>query len=196
MLKAAYILFSFRKELKYVLLTFVLILLLPAIAFIVLANSGIQAASDLLTGINPLTKQIQIFTPNGELYKTLDISVAWPTSGTVTQEFGESELPYYLFHTGIDIAGKLGDPITPAIKGEVVHTGKLSWGLGNHVIVDHGDNLTTSYGHMSQILVDKGDIVETGDVIGLQGRTGWSTGVHLHFEVRVFGIPVNPRVVL
>ena len=178
------------------LITFSLLLLLPLIALIVITNTGIQAVSDLLINVDPLSKQIQIFSPSGELYKTLDISIVWPTNGVVTQEFGESELPYYLFHTGIDIAGKLGDPITPAIKGKVIHTGNLSWGLGNHVIIDHGDNLTTSYGHMSKILVSEGDNVDPGDVIGLQGSTGWSTGVHLHFEVRVFGVPVIPRVAL
>ena len=196
MLKAALILFSFRQELKYVIFTFSLLLLLPLMAIVVITNTGIHAVSNLLINVDPLSKQIQIFSPNGELYKELDISIVWPTSGVVTQEFGETELPYYLFHTGIDIAGKLGDSITPAIRGKVIHVGSLSWGLGNHVIIDHGHNLTTGYGHMSKILVSEGDEVDPGDVIGLQGSTGWSTGVHLHFEVRVFGVPVNPRIVL
>ncbi len=196
MLKSAYILFSFRHELFYVLLTFLFVLMLPIIGFIVITNTGIQAVSDILIDVNPQTKEITLFTPTGEVFKKLNISVTWPVAGVISQEFGDTELPYYLYHTGIDIAGRKGDPVTVAFKGKVIHTGTLSWGFGKHIIVDHGDNITTVYAHLDTILVEKDDEVEPGKVIGTEGSTGWSTGPHLHFEVRVFGIPVNPRVFL
>jgi murein DD-endopeptidase MepM/ murein hydrolase activator NlpD len=114
----------------------------------------------------------------------------------VTNEFGETHLPYYLHHSGIDIASKKGDPITPFMPGKVTYAGEIFWGFGKHVIVDHGDNITSVYGHLSKISTKKGDDVKPGDVIGLEGSTGWSTGTHLHFQINVFGIPVNPRVFL
>jgi len=69
----------------------------------------------------------------------------------------------------------------------------LSWGYGNYVVIDNGNNVTSLYAHLSKIVVTKGQNVQPGDVIGLEGQTGWATGPHVHFETRVFGIPVNPR---
>ena len=62
-----------------------------------------------------------------------------------------------------------------------------------YVVIDNGNNVTSLYAHLSKIAVTKGQDVQPGDVIGLEGGTGWATGPHVHFETRVFGIPVNPR---
>jgi len=82
------------------------------------------------------------------------------------------------------------------MDGIVTYAGEIFWGYGKHVIIDHGNNVTTIYAHLNKIYVYKGQKVTTSDVIGGQGKTGWATGVHLHFETRVYGIPVNPRVFL
>lgn len=192
-----YSLWSYKKELFYVSLAFLLTLLLPIIAVIVISNTGIAIVADQLVGINVQTHKIEIHDPtSGKVITTLDAATIWPVKGVVTLEFGEVDLPYQPLHTGIDIAGKISDPITPFMKGKVIHTGELSWGYGKHIIVDHGNNITSLYAHLSKINVKKDDDVSPGDVIGLEGSTGWSTGPHVHFEVRVFGIPVNPRTFL
>ena len=103
------------------------------------------------------------------------------------------------FHTGIDItgAGVHGAPVVAANTGTVVHTKSCpyngySYGYGTYVIVDHGGGITTLYAHLSAISVNVGDIVVMGQQIGKVGNTGWSTGAHLHFEVRVDGEAKNP----
>lgn len=192
-----YSLWSYKKELFYVSLAFLLTLLLPIIAVVVISNTGIAIVADHLVGVNIQTHKVEIHDPtSGKVITTLDAATIWPVKGVVTLEFGEVDLPYQPLHTGIDIAGKTGDPVTPFMKGKVIHTGELSWGYGKHIIIDHGNNITSLYGHLSKINVKKDEEVKPGDVIGLEGSTGWSTGPHVHFEVRVFGIPVNPRTFL
>ena len=66
--------------------------------------------------------------------------------------------------------------------------------VGKYVMVDHGNNITSIYGHMSDVQAIEGQEVSPGDIIGLEGQTGHATGPHVHFEIRVYGIPVNPRV--
>lgn len=197
--KLLLLLYSFRHELKLLLSAFLIVLCVPIIAVVVLTHTGLEIVSDALVQINPLTKAIQLFYPNGQLFKEINLQVNWPVKGVVTQGFGEPEPPFYLFHTGIDIAnpnGKIGDSVTPAMKGKVTYAGEIFWGFGRHIIIDHGDNISTIYGHLDQIYVKAGDEVSPGKVIGTEGSTGWSTGPHLHFQVNVFGIPVNPRVFL
>jgi len=187
---------SFRRELFLICLTFLMVLLLPVIAVITLTNVGIDEVSDALVQYDAKTNKVKLFYPNGELYKEISISVTMPVQGVVTNEFGETHLPYYLFHSGIDIASKKGDPITPFMPGKVIYEGQIFWGFGKHVIVDHGDNITSIYAHLDKINVKKDQEVKPGDVIGLEGSTGWSTGNHLHFQINLFGIPVNPRIFL
>jgi murein DD-endopeptidase MepM/ murein hydrolase activator NlpD len=95
------------------------------------------------------------------------------------------------FHAGLDFAADAGKPITAAGPGMVVVAGDCG-GYGNCVVIDHGTSLATLYGHQSQLLVRVGDTVAEGDVIGLVGSTGISTGPHLHLEVRLRGAPVDP----
>lgn len=192
-------LWSFRRELKYIGFVFLLVLLLPLFSILVITHAGFELISDALVQVDAETRTIQLINPaDGSIIREISPRVAWPVLGVITLEFGESSL-YQPFHTGIDIAnrqGRVGDPITPAMDGRVVTAREISWGYGKHVIIDHGDNITTVYAHLNRINVVVNDEVEIGDVIGTMGNTGWSTGPHLHFEVRVYGIPVNPRVFL
>lgn len=95
-------------------------------------------------------------------------------------------------HTGIDFAGNYGSSITAAEAGNIIFAGWYG-GYGNTVIVDHGKGITTLYGHTSRIVVKEGQNVERGQAIAAVGSTGFSTGPHLHFEVRENGRPVDPR---
>jgi murein DD-endopeptidase MepM/ murein hydrolase activator NlpD len=199
-LQAIAAIWSFKRELKFVLFAFLITLLIPVLAVILVANIGLNIVSDKLVTLNPQTNTIEIHDPRtGNIIKNLKITAVWPVSGVVTLEFGESNFPYQVLHTGIDIANphhQIGDPITPFMEGTVIFSGESPIGLGKHVIIDHGDNITSFYGHMSAIYAVKGQKVKPGDVIGLEGQTGWATGPHLHFQIDVFGIPVNPRVFL
>ncbi len=111
-----------------------------------------------------------------------------PSRGTLTSVFGRR---WGRMHSGIDIANKEGTPIMAADGGVVTFSGwKGNYGL--LVIISHGNNRTTYYGHCNEILVSKGDVVEKGQVIAKMGNTGNATGVHLHFEVRVDDVPQDP----
>jgi len=95
------------------------------------------------------------------------------------------------FHPGLDFGAESRTPIHAAAAGMVVVAGDCG-GYGNCVVIDHGTSLATLYGHQSQVLVKVGDVVTPGQVIGLVGSTGISTGPHLHFEVRLHGAPIDP----
>ena len=201
LLKAIFAIFSMKQELKYVLGVFFGILLLPILAVLVITNTGIPVVSNHLASINAKTHQIEIHDPaTGKVIATINADTIFPVSGVVTLEFGESDLPYQPFHTGIDIANsnrKIGDPVTSFMLGTVTYAGEISWGYGKHIIIDNGNNISSLYAHLDKIFVYKGQEIKTTDqVIGHEGTTGWSTGPHLHFETRVFGIPVNPRTFL
>lgn len=189
-------LWSFKKELKVILLAFFTLLMLPVIAVILLTQVGINIISDKLVEQNPIAQTVEIKDPTtGEVVAEVDKLIVWPTQGVITLEFGQSS-KFQVFHTGLDIANSLDYPVNPAMDGTVIYAGEIFWGYGKHVIIDHGDNLTTIYAHLNHIYVYEGQKVTTGDVIGSQGQTGWATGVHLHFQMNVYGIPVNPRVFL
>lgn len=114
----------------------------------------------------------------------------WPVHGIITQYMS-------WFHPGaIDIAIPLKTPIAAADNGTVIAVEHFTTGYGNHVIIDHGNGLTSLYAHMTQTLAVKGQIVRKGDVVGLSGSTGRSTGPHLHFEVRRDNKGINPLSLL
>jgi len=191
---------SFRRELKLVTLAFVIILSLPVIAVFMLTNAGVDIVSDKLATVNEETNAIEIRDPaTGEVVKELQLATAWPAIGYISLEFAKSS-GFQIFHTGIDIAnakGQVGDPVNPFLPGKVIYAGGIWWGFGKHIIIDHGNNITSVYAHLDKIFVVKGqEIITTKHVIGRMGSTGWSTGPHLHFEIRVYGIPVNPRTFL
>jgi murein DD-endopeptidase MepM/ murein hydrolase activator NlpD len=112
----------------------------------------------------------------------------WPVSGPITSPFG---MRWGSLHPGIDIGAGMGTPIKAAASGRVI-VAAYSGGYGNLVVIDHGNGLATAYAHQSQIAVSVGQQVAQGQVIGYVGSTGFSTGPHLHFEVRVNGSPVDP----
>ena len=120
----------------------------------------------------------------------------WPSVATrITSYYGSRKDPITKkssFHTGIDIAAALGTNIFAANGGKVIVAGWSSKGYGNYVVIDHGGGKSTLYAHMSKILTTKGATVAKGDVIGLCGSTGWSTGPHLHFEILINGNHTNP----
>lgn len=112
----------------------------------------------------------------------------------VTSEFGWRKCPYHgrELHSGLDMAAPTGTPIRTALSGTVTKSCRTS-SYGNYTVIDHGNGMTTAYAHQSERLVAVGDAVEVGQVIGLVGSTGNSTGPHLHLEVRVNGSLINPR---
>jgi murein DD-endopeptidase MepM/ murein hydrolase activator NlpD len=114
--------------------------------------------------------------------------LVWPVNGPITSGFG---MRWGRMHEGIDIAGSSGTPIAAAAAGTVIVAGWVS-GYGNMVVIDHGGGISTGYGHLSSLAVSVGQSVGQGTVVGGMGTTGHSTGVHLHFEVRVNGTAVNP----
>ncbi len=114
--------------------------------------------------------------------------LVWPVSGPITSGFGPR---WGRMHEGIDIAGSSGTPIAAAATGTVISAG-WSGGYGQLVVLDHGNGLSTAYAHLSSISVSAGQTVPQGSAVGGMGTTGSSTGVHLHFEVRVNGAAVNP----
>lgn len=118
----------------------------------------------------------------------------WPTHGVITSLFGMRRSPFsgkMRFHSGVDVGAPAGTPIRAPAKGIVVHAGK-DGGYGNSVEIWHGKGVVTRHAHMSKVLATKGTRVRRGDIIGLVGSTGRSTGPHLHYEVIVGGIPTNP----
>lgn len=121
---------------------------------------------------------------------------AWPIHGMVTTEFGVYHQPFQPRHTGIDISSRqpVGRAaVTPFREGVVVQVIRSSHGLGNHVVIDHGNGLTSWYGHLYSISVNQGQTVKLGDIIGYEGRTGAATGPHVHLEIRQNNVPLNPR---
>lgn len=113
----------------------------------------------------------------------------------ITSGFGPRKDPirkHLANHYGLDFAGPYAARIRSASDGIVKHAGRKG-AYGNLVIIDHGFDFTTRYGHMKKVLVKKGQKVKAGDVIGVQGSTGRSTGAHLHYEVRYKGDPLNPE---
>lgn len=115
-------------------------------------------------------------------------SLLWPASGQLSSPFG---LRGAGFHPGMDICNRVGTPIHAAKPGVVLSAG-WAGGYGNAVDIDHGHGVVTRYGHCSSVLVQAGQSVQAGERIGLMGSTGFSTGPHVHFEVRIHGRPVNP----
>ena len=126
--------------------------------------------------------------------KADNFSVVRPVPGAVTGSFGPRVHPIYgdtRFHNGVDMHADYGESIKAGADGVVVWAGWRS-GYGNTVIIDHGNQYATLYAHASALHTSQGDHVEAGERIASVGATGLATGPHLHFEVRVLGIPVNP----
>jgi len=118
----------------------------------------------------------------------------WPVMGPITGPFGSRIDPFNgegAFHAGVDISCRYGQPIMAPADGVVTYAGFFS-GYGRMLIVDHGNGITTRYGHLSGFAVTDGQTLSKGEVIGYVGMSGRSTGAHLHYEVRIHDTPVNP----
>lgn len=121
-------------------------------------------------------------------------SFSYPIHGRLTSPFGMRRHPIFKvvsFHSGVDLAAPYGTPIMASDTGKVIFNGWYG-GYGKVVIVDHGMNYSTLYAHLSRTSASRGDNVIKGETVGYEGQTGYSTGPHLHFEVRKNGRPQNP----
>jgi len=120
--------------------------------------------------------------------------LGWPVSGEITSPYGYRVHPIWgttIYHSGIDIGVDEGTPVHAADSGVIVWSGWMG-GYGYAVVIDHGNGLSTLYGHNSELAVDEGQSVSKGQVVAYAGSTGNSTGPHVHFEVRENGDPVDP----
>jgi murein DD-endopeptidase MepM/ murein hydrolase activator NlpD len=136
-----------------------------------------------------LAAKIQAAQAHSTVTRTVSAAgLVWPVSASITSPFGWR---WGRMHEGIDLGAPYGTPIVAAAAGTVIYAGWLG-GYGNLTVIDHGEGLSTAYGHQSQIAVSVGQQVAQGQVIGYVGSTGHSTGPHLHFEVRVGGQAVDP----
>ncbi len=153
------------------------------------AFNAMKTAS-LDTGSGPLGPSLL----PGMLVDPSAIPSIWPVQGRVTAGFGERMDPFSgegAFHPGLDIAASYGTDVESAGDGMVIQAGRDA-GYGRSILIDHGDGISTRYGHLSKIFVVVGEEVKRGEVIGAVGMSGRTTGPHLHYEVLIHGAPVNP----
>lgn len=172
--------------------TLVILVGLPVIAVTTLLTSGIGAASSSLVNQDSTTHMVTVYNPDGSARTSFEASTVWPVHGHVSLEFGADDSPFQAHHTGIDIAIPVGTPVEAFMSGSVTKTGYDN-SEGNFVYLDHGNGIVSHYLHLSLVTTTVGKKVLASDILGLSGSTGWSTGPHLHFEIRVNNIPVNPR---
>jgi murein DD-endopeptidase MepM/ murein hydrolase activator NlpD len=148
------------------------------------ADAGMRAAS-----LEELLEQLR-----GKARRLAATPSIWPTDGWQTSGYGYRRSPFTgrrKFHAGVDIAADAGTPVVASANGKVSFAG-VKGSLGRAVVVDHGQGIRTSYGHLQRIRVKPGQQVERGDTLGTVGSTGRSTGPHLHYAVSVHGRSVNP----
>ncbi|MFA6265324.1 MAG: M23 family metallopeptidase [Pseudolabrys sp.] len=155
-------------------------------------GSGSTAFERQLYRINMARAQLNRYT-----HTLATVPVRKPVYGDVdmSSPFGMRMDPFLggaAIHTGVDLRGDIGDPVRVTANGRVTRAG-WAGGYGNMVEVDHGNGLSTRYGHMSKIDVKVGQVVRMGQTIGRIGSTGRSTGPHLHYETRIDDRPVNPQ---
>ncbi len=157
-------------------------------------ESKLAVLEETSNQIEDMIKKIMAERGRKELATRGTGTFVWPLRGRITSVFGYRRSPFsrrYHRHTGLDIANSYGTPILAADSGEIIFTGWWD-GYGKAIIIDHGKGITTVYAHLSRIYVQKDQGIKKGQVVGLVGSTGYSTGPHLHFEVRVNGTPQNP----
>ena len=152
-------------------------------------NQTILAAKNQKTDFNSLISQLE--KKKNLLAATPSIR---PVDGWITSKFGYRKSPFTgqrSFHSGLDIANQTGTEIIATANGKVSYAARKMY-FGNLIIIDHGFGKVTKYGHLKKILVKQGQTVKRGDVIALLGNTGQSTGPHVHYEVVVNGLPIDP----
>ena len=153
------------------------------------AEEAQKAAGQMIAALQRKKKAQQSYLPvgRGSMFN-------WPVRGKISSGYGYRIHPILkrkILHSGIDVAAPNGTPIKAPAGGEVIYDGWLR-GYGRVVVLDHGRGYSTLYAHLSASLVKEGQVVKSGATIARVGRTGNTTGPHLHFEVRVFGTPENP----
>jgi murein DD-endopeptidase MepM/ murein hydrolase activator NlpD len=174
---------------------------------------GATGTQDLLASLAPadeLNRLEETIKEQGDSLRSLDRLMAraakalatlpsrWPVRGSVNSEFGRRPSPWTQsveFHSGIDIKAQMGTPVHAPAAGTVVVAGPAHE-YGTAVMLDHGQNIKTLYGHLSKVSVQLGQKVERGTLLAYSGNTGRSSGPHLHYEIFVKGQPVNPRAYL
>jgi murein DD-endopeptidase MepM/ murein hydrolase activator NlpD len=122
------------------------------------------------------------------------LPTTWPVAGWIASPFGERTSPFTgkkEFHKGMDIAAPIGTPVVAPAGGVVTFAGETEGG-GFGLVIDHQGGLATSYGHLRDVLVAKGQTVARGQTLGHVGDSGQTSGPHLHYETRLGGVPVNP----
>jgi murein DD-endopeptidase MepM/ murein hydrolase activator NlpD len=147
---------------------------------------------DLLVDVNDLDILGETLDSRRLLLES--IPCGWPVRGTLSSVFGVRNSPFTetpVFHHGLDIVARAGAPVLSSASGVVVKSAYEAL-YGNMVVVDHGAGYRSLYGHLSSCSVEEGAFVNRGEELGKVGSTGRSTGPHLHYEVRVNGLPVNP----
>ncbi|EAY57327.1 MAG: Putative peptidase, M23B family [Leptospirillum sp. Group II 'C75'] len=152
-----------------------------------------SAGSSTQPSPSPETKGIRFFLPPEQGF-----GWAFPLPGWETSPFGKRKSPLgdgEEFHTGLDIAQSEGARVIAAAGGSVLEVGKAE-DYGRYVLLYHGRGVTTLYAHLGEILVHAGDLVDRGTPIGFVGMSGLTNGPHLHFEVRYFGVPVDPATIM
>jgi murein DD-endopeptidase MepM/ murein hydrolase activator NlpD len=147
---------------------------------------------DLLVDVNDLDVLGETLDNRRLLLES--IPCGWPVRGTLSSVFGVRNSPFTetpVFHHGLDIVAQAGATVLASASGVVVKSAYEAL-YGNMVVVDHGAGYRSLYGHLSSCSVEEGAFVNRGEELGKVGSTGRSTGPHLHYEVRVNGLPVNP----
>ncbi len=165
---------------------------------LVSADSGaleqLEEASANLVAVLERERHASTVSPQEGQVALHTIHFIWPVHGPITSPFGMRVDPVthqYWLHTGIDIGVPEGTPVAAACAGTVLYSGWMT-GYGNVVIIDCGSGISTLYAHAESLLVHEGEQVAQGQEIDLAGMTGWATGPHVHFEIRVNGTPINP----
>jgi murein DD-endopeptidase MepM/ murein hydrolase activator NlpD len=145
------------------------------------------ATAELQQSLNSLQSELQQLIAS--------IPTDWPATGKITSGIGDRVSPMtgrIEFHSGLDIPNPTGTPVYAPGNGTVAAAGEMN-GNGRMVVLDHGQGITTQYLHLSKINVNRGEQVRKGQQIAEVGSTGQSTSPHLHYEVRVNGVPIDPR---
>ncbi len=167
----------------------------------------IEGVDDIQRQINQLQVEIELRRQSQEGARNLlndQVSLSratpkgWPTKGWLTSYFGMRKSPFTgkrVMHEGLDIAANTGTPVIATADGIVARV-RYSPGYGKMVIIDHGYGYRTIFAHNSKILVEAGERIKRGDVVAKVGNTGQSTGSHLHYELRLNGVPIDPRKTL
>ncbi len=171
----------------------------PAASEDFILNSGGPEDSFKLTTAEWKAEESRLESQLSLIEKTSNpafLPTMWAHLGEINNEFGFRHDPFggraYEFHAGIDIDGNSGDIVAAPANG-IITNADWQGGYGNMIEIDHGNGLTTRYGHLSRIGVQIGDTVQRGQIIGLLGSTGRSTGPHLHYELRLNDKSINPR---